>query len=457
MSYLTSLQKIHCIMFLCATIGFSQTWPAHFVKACGSEFCCGDSSFYFAGTNVYDFFTYGNGYSDQSDSLIESGYINKARIDTQMKRMSDAGVTAVRFWLFSHEEWNGFEPQEGVYHESQFKLIDYVIESARRRHILLIPTLENYWEAYGGIDKRLVWEGMQSGQANRWRFFNRQQCPGCFDQYKSYVGYVLNHVNHYTGVAYKEEKTIFAWDLMNEPRYQDAIPNENATGNTLRLWVDTMARYIKSIDTNHMVCAGIEGHGQRYGFGGNEGNPFVYLQQSPWIDFTSAHPYPTEGWANLTIVQTQALVKKWIDESRDSCNKPFFMGEFNMHTNNQYGTRSQWWQAIFTTLEQAGGGGSAFWWFPDVNNDPNFGVADGSAEMVVFKQHSDRMKAKAARRSTKAAPAIAGRLATAQPVCKYLLLREGEGRAHGRAGATMYSITGAVVRNPTGTGVVIVK
>ncbi|MBN1128229.1 MAG: cellulase family glycosylhydrolase, partial [Chitinispirillaceae bacterium] len=432
----------------------SQNWPAHFVKRCGVEFCCGDSTYYFAGTNVYDFFTFGDGWSDQNDSVIEARYIDKTRIDAHMQRMTNAGISVIRFWLFSHETWNGFEPQKGVYHEAQFKLIDYVVESARRNRIFLIPTLENYWEAYGGIDKRLSWEGVQNGHPGRWRFFNRQMCPGCFDQYKNYVRYVLNHVNHYSKIAYKDEKTIFAWDLMNEPRYQDATPNENASGTTLRAWVDTMARFIKSIDANHMVCAGIEGHEQRYGFGGNEGNPFVYVQKSEWIDFTSAHPYPTEGWAALNIQQTQALIKHWVDDSRDSCKKPFFMGEFNMHDNNQYGTRAQWWQAAFETLEQSGGNGSAFWWFPDRNNDPNFGVSDNSTEMTVFKQHSQRMKAKCKPYNTSTRSPLQRASTIAPPPFRKLVLLNGIQPRPNEG--TLYSISGARIKDRAGTGTIIV-
>lgn len=61
-------------------------------------------------------------------------------------------------------------------------------------------------------------------------------------------------------MKYKDDPTIFAWDLMNEPRYQDVSDIENKGGTTLRKWVDEMAGYIKSLNSNHMVCVGIEGH-----------------------------------------------------------------------------------------------------------------------------------------------------------------------------------------------------
>jgi hypothetical protein len=392
----------------------AETWPVTFATRQGTRFVVNDSTFFFAGTNVYDFFTFGDGWNDASDSAVETGYINKQRIDAHMARLSKDKVRVVRLWMFSHEQWQGFERQKGVYNESQFKLFDYLVESARKNRIFLIPTLENYWEAYGGIDTRLSWEGLPTGQSARWQFFNKQKCPGCFTQYKNYAAHVLEHVNHYNGVAFKNEKTIFAWDLMNEPRYQNATPDENKTGVTLRAWVDTMAGFIKTIDKNHMVCAGLEGHESRYGFGGDEGNPFIYIQKSSFLDFSSAHPYPTEGWANLSIDQTKTLVRSWISDSHDSLGKPFFMGEFNMHRGNSYGTRSQWWQAVFSILEESGAAGSAFWWYQDRPVDGNFGVSEGDAELAVFRDHADRMAAKSGPISVGAADRHAAHMSGAQ-------------------------------------------
>src|SRR4051794_17890305 len=188
--------------------------PAGFVGRCGIHFCLGGHTYYFAGANVYDTFTYGGSYGD-----TETQWMDKARIDNHMAEMAADGVTVLRTWMFDHESWHGFEPSKGTYSDQQFAEFDYILFSAAQHNIRVIPTLENYWEAYGGIDTRLSWEGLGTGQANRWRFFNQAACPGCFTQYQNYVTYALNRVNHYTGVKYKDDPAIFAWELMNEPRY----------------------------------------------------------------------------------------------------------------------------------------------------------------------------------------------------------------------------------------------
>jgi mannan endo-1,4-beta-mannosidase len=363
---------------------------AGFVSRCGTSFCLDGKKFYFAGANTYDVFTYGDGWNVATPALIESNFMDKARIDAHFANLQKDGVSVLRLWMFSHETWHGFEQQKGVYYEPQFMLFDYVIQSAKAHNIKLVATMENFWEAYGGIDTRLSWEGQPNGLANRWRFFNRDTCPGCFDQYKNYAKYVLNRVNHYSNITYKNEPTIFAWELMNEPRYQDATPNENSSGKTLRAWVDEMGQFIKSIDTNHMVGTGIEGHGVKYGYGGDEGNPFVFIHQSPYVDFTSAHPYPTEGWANLNLTQTRTLIKAWIDDSHTAVGKPFYLGEFNTAGVD----RSTWWKGIYDEMEQSDGNGDTFWWYMSQNTDGEYGVMAGYPELSVFRQHTATMQNK---------------------------------------------------------------
>ncbi|MBV1852520.1 cellulose binding domain-containing protein [Catellatospora tritici] len=354
-----------------------------FITRCGIRFCLDNRPYYFAGTNTYDVFTFGY------DWLPGEQYVDKAKIDAHMLRLQNDKVQVLRLWMFSHEDWMGFEAAKGVYTEEAFVLFDYVIKSAREHSIRLIPVFENFWEAYGGIDKRLAWEGLPTGYANRWRFFNKTACPGCFTQYKNYVQKALTRTNSITGVAWKNDPTILAWELMNEPRYPDATPNENTTGTTLRAWVDEMGAYVKSLDPNHLLGTGQEGQETAYGYGGDSGGPFVYIQQSPYIDFTSAHMYPTEGWAGLNYASARTLLKKWISDSHTLVGKPFFLGEWNAHDN-----KTTWWTEIYAEMEASGGDGDAFWWYPANTNCGGFDSGEGCAEHAVFRTHSQNMAAK---------------------------------------------------------------
>ncbi|MBN6547863.1 cellulase family glycosylhydrolase, partial [Actinacidiphila bryophytorum] len=360
-------------LLVIAVPGPARAAAAGFVQRCGTHFCVNGKTAYFAGANSYDLFTFGSGSGD-----TETQYMDKAAIDSEMANMASDGVTVVRTWMFDHETWHGFEPAKNTMNEQQWAEFDYILYSAAQHGLRVVPTLENYWTAYGGVNAVLGWEGVST--ANSGYFFDSTKCPGCLADYEFYVNYALNRVNHYTGVAYKNDPTIFSWEMMNEPRYQDVNPADNTVGATFRAWEDKVGAYIKNIDPNHMVDNGIEGQGSSYGYGSDNGVPYTYECQSQYIDFCSAHIYPTEGWANLSVSATQALVAKYITDAHTGAGKPFFLGEFNTSA----GTRSTYWPAIYTTMESGNGDADAFWWYMNSSKDGNYGVMHGDAALAYF-------------------------------------------------------------------------
>ncbi len=378
------------VMILVVVCPIIDTFAAEtdgFVTTNGTQFVLDGKPFYFAGVNAYNLFTFGDGAIDHTGDYIENLYMDKKKIDSFMSDMAEDGVKVVRTWGFSTETWHGFEISKGEYNEKEFMLFDYIMVSAKNHGIKLIITLENYWEAYGGIDSRLKWEGLPYGNHNaRTEFFRNEELKA---GYKAYAERFINRVNHYTGINYKDDTTIFAWELMNEPRYQDATINENSTGTTLRAWVDEMAGYIKSLDPNHMVGTGIEGHEAKYGFGGDEGNPFINIHESPYIDFCSAHPYPDEPWANLSPDQTRTLVKAWIDDAHQVVKKPIIIGEFNsIHDKEEY------WNAVFDTVLENDAAGVLLWNYNYITQS-HFCITHGDPLLsTVFKPFSQKMEAK---------------------------------------------------------------
>ncbi|KAG8373475.1 hypothetical protein BUALT_Bualt11G0028100 [Buddleja alternifolia] len=102
---------------------------------------------------------------------------------------------------------------------------------------------------------------------------------------------VVTRVNSITGIAYKDDPTIFAWELMNEPRSQ-----YDQSGKAIQVsfslfislynqldWVVEMSAHVKSIDKNHLVEVGMEGF---YGESMPEKKQFnpgyeVVLEQNP--------------------------------------------------------------------------------------------------------------------------------------------------------------------------------
>ncbi|KAJ4914674.1 hypothetical protein Rs2_00224 [Raphanus sativus] len=146
---------------------------------------------------------------------------------------------------------------------------------------------------------------------------------------------VLTRKNTITGRVYKEDPTIFSWELINEPR---------STGSTiLQSWVKEMASYVKSIDSNHLLEIGLEGfYGDSkpertvYNPGGTilTGTDFISNNQVPEIDFATIHIYP-DSWLPLQSSRTgeqDEFVDKWIGSHIQDCDniikKPLLITEF---------------------------------------------------------------------------------------------------------------------------------
>lgn len=185
-------------IFIIAPAPVAKAAPA-FATRCGIHFCLNGKTFYYAGANSYDVFTFGDGSSSSTPDDIENRYMDKAAIDAFFANAQSDQIKVLRTWMFDHEAWHGFETAKGVYNEAQFDEFDYIIQSAKAHGIMLIPVFENYWEAYGGIDTRLQWEGvghrpvqplevLQSAAVSGLLHPIQELCEPCTQPYQSLLG-----------------------------------------------------------------------------------------------------------------------------------------------------------------------------------------------------------------------------------------------------------------------------
>ena len=279
-----------------------------------------------------------------------------------------------------------FQTDKDTYNERQFRQFNYIVEMAKKYKIKLIVTLANYWSDYGGIQRYLEWGGIKSD--NPGVFFTDETAKQI---YKDYVECFVTE--------YKDDPTIFAWELCNGPRYQGF--GEDESSETLRGWVDEMGGFIKNIDPNHLISSGLEGQGTRYNYGWNAGNDFVKIHESKYIDFCTAQMYPTDedkAGRVLSIDETKGLLAAWINDC-NKIGKPFFLGEFNVANDE---SRTYWWDEIYKTIRDLDAGGDAFWWYQSLKvrdgdedePDEEYGIRDGTPELAMFKIHSHWMKMK---------------------------------------------------------------
>jgi mannan endo-1,4-beta-mannosidase len=129
--------------------------------------------------------------------------------------------------------------------------------------------LNNYWEWTGGMSQYMCWvTGEEYPDPLNPKFGYRalMLCSGRFYTnaeanalYRNYLRAIINRKNTINGRLYKDDPTIMAWQLGNEPRPNPEEQNREQHFQEFIQWVDETASYIKSLDPKHLVCTGNEG------------------------------------------------------------------------------------------------------------------------------------------------------------------------------------------------------
>lgn len=138
------------------------------------------------------------------------------------------------------------EPALGKFNPDAFKSMDYAIQSARAHHMKLIVTFVGDCAECdgGGIGKYAEWAGTK----NPTDFFTD---PKMIQAFEAHIDAVLNHVNTLTGVSYKDDPTILAWENCNMCGLIAILTGQKNTAPYVQ-WVDTIGEHIKSVDSKHL-------------------------------------------------------------------------------------------------------------------------------------------------------------------------------------------------------------
>ncbi len=190
---------------------------------------------------------------------------NEYEIRDQFRSVVQAGGTATRIYTLALGEDPRANHVLGLdkYSEDAFRTLDKVLQIADQEHIRVIFPFIDQYKYWGGVPQFSAWSGVTDTE-----FYSS---PQCLENYKRLIYYVLNRRNTYTGVLYKEDKTILAWQLGNE--LWSTPP-----------WESAVAAYIKSVDHHHLVAAG-------------EHNSLKMLDD-PNVDIMDAHIY--QYWSKQT-------------------------------------------------------------------------------------------------------------------------------------------------------------
>ncbi|KAI0492892.1 hypothetical protein KFK09_027168 [Dendrobium nobile] len=333
----------------------------------------------FIGTNGVHFVLNGNpffanGFNAYWLMNMASDPSQRDKVSNAFKEASINGLTLARTWAFNDGGSNALQYSPGSYNEQMFKGLDFVISEARSYGMKLILSFVNNYDDFGGKKQYVQWarnQGESIGSDDE--FFTNNVVKG---YYKNHVKTLLTRYNTLTGVAYKDDPTIFAWELMNEPRCLSDM-----SGKTLQAWITEMAAHVKSLDSNHLLEAGLEGF---YGpsspselqinpAGIQVGTDFIANNQISGIDFATLHSYPDQWIANSSDQSQLQFLNNWLDAHiKDASNilhKPLLVTEFGKSWKDPGYSRSKR-DALFRTVyskvyfsARTGGAaaGSLFW------------------------------------------------------------------------------------------------
>uniref|UniRef100_A0ACD5ZJL4 Uncharacterized protein n=1 Tax=Avena sativa TaxID=4498 RepID=A0ACD5ZJL4_AVESA len=317
-----------------------------FARVSGTRFMVGGRPFYSDGFNAHWLMYMASNPADRSKVLDTLGQASRLR------------ARLVRTWAFS--DGGNSRPLQispGVYNEATFKGLDFVIAEAKKRGLYLILSLVNNWEAYGGKKQYVQWARNQGHYLGSDDDFFTSSITQRF--YMNHVRKILTRVNTFTRVAYKNEPTIFAWELMNEPR----VPSD-LSGKTMQAWVKMMSAYVKSIDHNHMVEIGLEGfYGEsvparkQFNPGYMVGTDFISNNRIPTVDFATIHSYPNEWMPGASNAAQVVFMKKWmashIKDAAMVLRKPLLVSEFAWSAkSNGYtvAVRDHYFRMVYDTI-----------------------------------------------------------------------------------------------------------
>ncbi|KAL1917022.1 uncharacterized protein VTP21DRAFT_5220 [Calcarisporiella thermophila] len=325
---------------------------------------------------------------------------NRAVLLQNLKDMQALGINHLRIMAASEGPDDqparmipSLMPSPGKYNTQVFEGLDYALDVISKHNFTVTMQLNNFWSWSGGMAQYVNWatgnktqipyppqwpdfKGGDYATFTRYaaRFYND---PAIYDEcqriWREHIKTVILRRNTVNGRIYRDDPTIFSWELANEPVQSADSPAK---------WIEDTANYIKSLDPNHMVTVGVESKFDK--------NEFTQTHNHKNIDYATSHCW-VENWGiynasdpspeNLKRAEDFALsflanTSTWAK----SIKKPIVLEEFGMARDAFSGPKASpstpttnkdhYYKTIFSKIvdleKQGGYAGFAFWAYSGV-------------------------------------------------------------------------------------------
>jgi mannan endo-1,4-beta-mannosidase len=235
----------------------------HYVTRAGPHLYLDGKPYTFTGINIYNATSQGNCWYDMTAGTT---------LERSLQAIGPGGQV-IRSWFFQN-----LATRDGARDWSAF---DNLLRVAAAHGYKVIPVLANQWsdcEGWPGNDPR---PGYRNESWYRTGYRTQPTAPGLSATYEQWLREVVSR--------YKDDRTILAWQLMNEAEDRVTYLGRcSATaGKTLADFAADMSSLVKSIDAHHLVSLGTVGSGQC----GTSGQDYLTVHAAATIDLCEYHDY----------------------------------------------------------------------------------------------------------------------------------------------------------------------
>ncbi len=266
-----------------------------------------------------------------------------------------------------------FSNTAGSYNADLLTGLDFLLSEMHKRDMKAVLYLTNFWEWSGGMMTYQYWTNgghyiNMNDPAHPWPEFAdvsaQFYASGAAKQaYYDYIKMLLSRTNSISGVPYKDETAIMAWQLSNEPRAGGSEAAIQKNAEDYYGWIKDSAALIRSLAPNHLVSLGHEG------LMGANNHEDVVVKAHEHIDYLTAHIWPQnwswvdgkdlKGTFDAGAIKVQAYIDAHIAIAK-KLNKPLVFEEFGFPRDDvayDAGTpttyKDRFYGLIYTAVEDA--------------------------------------------------------------------------------------------------------
>ena len=406
---------------------FVQIYDGEFVvvreadDASGSAMC---EPFYLTGWNSWDVTRVPRLQSYRSMSGQEA-------LRQQLKTASESGFNVIRAWGHTIDSRFPVLASPGQYDESGLRAIDFLLSEASKNGIRVILSFVDNWKYPGGVDQMIDWSEtapereiplpaslLEGGDYNqdglpeevkeyivkRHSLFYTDE--GARSIYRDYVETLVNRKNHYNGRIYRDDPTILAWNLINEPRCESWLVGD--CEEKLQSWIESESAFVKQLDPNHLVTVGEEGFwasDSEYEFANptwwakKMGQNFKLNHMPDSIDFATIHIWP-DTWSRPEESFQKAWILEHMRQAEEELGKPLILEEFgkSLEAGDDIARRDQVYRSVQETVEDSAREGHALkgslfwnWEVPLLQSPGTYEINEGDSTFNLVRDHARKM------------------------------------------------------------------